>query len=198
MGGGCPTLPLGCRPPQMQTPRSCDQWCMLGSQPHPHPPWTEGMTHTCENITFPQLRLRAVNSSRNYLIEPWPVADYLDVFPLYCLITSRLRPEHQKVEPLLPSIYFSFRLWCDLCFATEKIAVIGHRKGFAVHLPQTNSNISPCSYKIRRWSSARIYSKQTRMPICYRHSGQLDRVASVTGWTKYQSNSKNMLNNYKR
>ena len=32
---------------------------MLGYTPHP-PLWTEFLTHTCENITFPQLLLRAV------------------------------------------------------------------------------------------------------------------------------------------
>ena len=32
---------------------------MLGSQ-SPYPPWKEGMTHACENITFPKLLLRAV------------------------------------------------------------------------------------------------------------------------------------------
>ena len=41
----CPAS--GCRPPW-----SCDLWYMymLGSQP----PWTEGMTHACENIIPPQ------------------------------------------------------------------------------------------------------------------------------------------------
>ena len=32
--------------------------CMPGYTP-PHPLWTEWITHACENITFPQLRLRA-------------------------------------------------------------------------------------------------------------------------------------------
>ena len=47
-------------------------WCLLGVYPnmhigrHPpglrgrHPMWTEFLTHTCENITFPQLCLRMV------------------------------------------------------------------------------------------------------------------------------------------
>ena len=30
--------------------------------PNPPPPWTEFLTHACENITFPQLLLRAVTS----------------------------------------------------------------------------------------------------------------------------------------
>ena len=37
--------------PLMQTPQSCDLWCLLGSQP---PLWIEGMTHACENITLTQ------------------------------------------------------------------------------------------------------------------------------------------------
>ena len=45
-------LSRGCTPPQIQrhTPGPRGR----------HPPWTEGMTHACENITFPQLLLRAV------------------------------------------------------------------------------------------------------------------------------------------
>ena len=34
----------------------CLPQCMLGHTPL----WTEFLTHTCENITFPQLRLRTV------------------------------------------------------------------------------------------------------------------------------------------
>ena len=44
------------------------QGVYTSSDPEAHPrtqrqiprPWTEGMTHACENITFPQLLLRAV------------------------------------------------------------------------------------------------------------------------------------------
>ena len=51
-------------------------WCMLGYTPPVQcmlgytypvhagiPPWTEFLTHACENITFPQLLLRTVTSS---------------------------------------------------------------------------------------------------------------------------------------
>ena len=40
-----------CKTPRMQTP-----WMQAPSLP----PWTKGMTHACENITFPQLLLRTV------------------------------------------------------------------------------------------------------------------------------------------
>ena len=39
--------------------RGCPAKCMLGYT-SPHPPWTEFLTHACENITFLQLRLRTV------------------------------------------------------------------------------------------------------------------------------------------
>ena len=35
--------------------------------PHP-PPWTEFLTHACENITFPQLRLRTVNINWSLIV----------------------------------------------------------------------------------------------------------------------------------
>ena len=38
-----------------------------GCTPHPSPLWTEFLSHACENITFPQLRLRTVNILRNSL-----------------------------------------------------------------------------------------------------------------------------------
>ena len=46
-----------------QTPRMQTPW---DTDPFPPPPWIEGMTHVCENITFPQLLLRAVIISSVY------------------------------------------------------------------------------------------------------------------------------------
>ena len=41
------------QPPRpIETPWSCDLWCMLGSQPTP-PPLANRMTDACENITLP-------------------------------------------------------------------------------------------------------------------------------------------------
>ena len=40
------------QPLRMQTPWSCELWCMLGSQLSSHP--SCGQTNTCENITLPQ------------------------------------------------------------------------------------------------------------------------------------------------
>ena len=54
------TRPGGRSPTGGRQPWSCDQWCVLGrgrSLP------VNRMTHAFENITFPQLRLRAVNIS---------------------------------------------------------------------------------------------------------------------------------------
>ena len=39
--------------------------CMLG---YTHSPWAELLTHACENITFPQLRLRTVVKRRFFFI----------------------------------------------------------------------------------------------------------------------------------
>ena len=53
-------------PPPMQTPPGC-------RPPAADPLWTEGMTHACEIITFPQLLLRALtmhtttHENMNYL-----------------------------------------------------------------------------------------------------------------------------------
>ena len=47
---GC--LPRGCLPGGVYIP-ACN-----GAD---EPPWTEFLTHACENITFPQLLLRTVN-----------------------------------------------------------------------------------------------------------------------------------------
>ena len=58
--------PPACRtPPRMQTPPGCRP-----PRQTPPPLWTEGMTHACENITFLQLLLRAVNMQlgHNYII----------------------------------------------------------------------------------------------------------------------------------
>ena len=57
-GGVCPggCLPMGgvCQGvyPSMHWEGGCLLQCMLGYTP----PWTEFLTHACENITFPQLR----------------------------------------------------------------------------------------------------------------------------------------------
>ena len=56
--GGClpwECLPWGCLPRRVYT------LCPLHAGIHP-PPWTDWMTHACENITFPQLLLRTVIS----------------------------------------------------------------------------------------------------------------------------------------
>ena len=61
-GGVCPgSVCLGCVCPGGVSPGGCLPreglpQCMLGYTPL----WTEFCTHTCENITFPQLRLRTV------------------------------------------------------------------------------------------------------------------------------------------
>ena len=56
---GC-TPPSGCRPPLFM-------WPVMHAGKPPPPLWTERMTHACENITFPQLLLRAVKISEWYL-----------------------------------------------------------------------------------------------------------------------------------
>ena len=75
------TSPLGDRPSTLleaNPPRTCDLWCMVGSQPPTTqtprpPPWTEGMTHVCEgmthpyeNITLPQTSFAGV---KNFLAD---------------------------------------------------------------------------------------------------------------------------------
>ena len=51
-------IPVGCVPSLCLVGRDvCPRWC---TPPPPPPLWTEFLTHTCENITFPQLRLRTV------------------------------------------------------------------------------------------------------------------------------------------
>ena len=42
------------------------------------PPWTEFLTHACENITFPQLLLRAV------IIYEFMERVFIFVEPLFC------------------------------------------------------------------------------------------------------------------
>ena len=64
---------------------------MLGSQiPPPHPLWTEGMTHACENITFPQLLLRAVKIGPRGRARPYrllgSVNGISDFFSISCII----------------------------------------------------------------------------------------------------------------
>ena len=61
--GGC--LPRGCLPRGFVCLRRClPRWgvCLggLSGGVHISPLWTEFLTHTCENITFPQLRFRTV------------------------------------------------------------------------------------------------------------------------------------------
>ena len=53
--------PPGGRPPDADSPGhvTCDV-CWEANHPHPHPSWTEEMTHACENITLPQTSLQAV------------------------------------------------------------------------------------------------------------------------------------------
>ena len=62
-GGFCPT-PHDAEPlPRMQTPRWMQTPLVMWPVMHagkPTPLWIEGMIHACENITFPQLLLRAV------------------------------------------------------------------------------------------------------------------------------------------
>ena len=75
-GGGCTMWPipscLWCYLYVVPAPTETEEQCsclynaghvtwksMLGYTPHP-PLWTEFLTHTCENITFQQLLLRAV------------------------------------------------------------------------------------------------------------------------------------------
>ena len=95
--GVCPT-PLGCTPtPQMQTPRMQNP-----------PPRTEGMTHACENITFPQLLLQAVIISgrkdwhfsfqyvcRNLLYKMWPCT--VNVTLIFCYNVCSMLSTHTKV-----------------------------------------------------------------------------------------------------
>ena len=52
------TRPLPCMPPTMQPPPATH-----APLHHARPPWTEFVTHACENITFPQLLLRTVKIS---------------------------------------------------------------------------------------------------------------------------------------
>ena len=59
----CRPFPLDADPTQMQThvdadPLSCDQWCMLGSQPPP----MNRMTHRSKNITLPQTSFAGGNN----------------------------------------------------------------------------------------------------------------------------------------
>ena len=64
-GGGC--LSRGCTPPP------------------PHGQWTKFPTHACENITFPQLRLRAVKIAEyiTYL-QYFPVL-FFSIFQLFVI-----------------------------------------------------------------------------------------------------------------
>ena len=65
-----------CKPPSpgrrlpslwMQTPYpwSCDQWCILGSQPPSPPLWTEWQTHV-RTLLYTKLLLRAVKTAWNW------------------------------------------------------------------------------------------------------------------------------------
>ena len=57
----CPgsVCPGGCLPRGVCLPRGCLPSRSRGVSAR-HPPWTEFVTHACENITFPQLHLRTV------------------------------------------------------------------------------------------------------------------------------------------
>ena len=57
--------PLTCTPPPCHT---CPQPCTHPLPCTSPPPWTEFLTHACENITFPQLLLRTVKSC-NMVVE---------------------------------------------------------------------------------------------------------------------------------
>ena len=49
------------KPPAMHTPcHGCPSTMHAPHHPHTHTPWTEFLTHTCENITFLQLLLQMV------------------------------------------------------------------------------------------------------------------------------------------
>ena len=67
----CHAYPLPCMPTTMHTPLCHAHPNFATHAPfamHPHPPlWTEGMTHVCENITFPQLLLRTVVMTLNQM-----------------------------------------------------------------------------------------------------------------------------------
>ena len=83
---GCRPLgspPPGCRPPWMQI--SIRQ-IPLGS---PFPLWTKGMTHACENITIPQLLLRAVT---RYFSAPEQIRNVLNSF------TTNTKPEYTPLR----------------------------------------------------------------------------------------------------
>ena len=53
------TLPLDADSPE-ETPLDADPPQANSPLGRPPPPWTEGRTHAFENITFPQILLRAV------------------------------------------------------------------------------------------------------------------------------------------
>ena len=67
LGGGVPAWSGGCLPGPggcLPSPGGVSSWSGVGGwYPSMHwgrPPWTEFLTHASENITLPQLRLRAV------------------------------------------------------------------------------------------------------------------------------------------
>ena len=91
---GCKPLPLDAdplppgRPPDAdppdvdppssrQTPTPLSRPPRMQSLPPP-PPWTKGMTRACENITFPQLLLRAVR-----MLGTWSVCTISSQSALY-------------------------------------------------------------------------------------------------------------------
>ena len=57
------------------------------------PPWTEFLTHTCENITFPQLRLWTVKSNSNWSIEYWWLNDTVLTFVFRDWLETELTEE---------------------------------------------------------------------------------------------------------
>ena len=64
---------------------------------HTQPPWTEFLTHACENITFPQLLLRAV------IIQLWK----LDIFSIFFTDPARAESNslfHASGTPVLSQV----------------------------------------------------------------------------------------------
>ena len=81
---GC--LPMGCLPTGVSASGG-------GGCTPPLPPWTEFLTHGCENITFPQLRLRTVKSNSNWYIEYWWLNDTVLTFVFRDWLETELTEE---------------------------------------------------------------------------------------------------------
>ena len=59
-------LPGGCLPEGSAWGMSARGWGVSGQGVNTFPLWTELLTHTCENITFPQLRLWTVKIKKMF------------------------------------------------------------------------------------------------------------------------------------